>query len=155
MNEALTEFLQLDYFWYWWFAACILMMLEMLLPDMFFMALASAATATGLLGIFLSDLSFSIQFSIFAACAIISLFISRFFLAKQILVSDEPSLNKRSDDLIGRIFTLREPIIHGEGKLKAMASEWNITGENCDSGCQVKVIAIQGLTLQVIKVDES
>ena len=153
MSIMIEEFLALGTFWYWLFTACLLMMMEILIPDMFFMALASAAAEVGIIGFFFPNLTFGWMFTIFSAFAVISIWISQRYLSKEILVSEEPLLNRRSDDLIGRNFTLNAPIVHGEGRLKAMASHWNITGPDCPAGSRVKVVKVDGITLKVIVVD--
>ncbi len=152
MTEMINNFLALDTFWYWLFAACLLMMMEILIPDMFFMALASAAAEVGIVGFFFPTLTFGWMFTIFSAFAVISIWISQRYLSKEVLVSEEPLLNRRSDDLIGRNFTLHEPIINGEGRVKAMASYWNITGADCPVGSRIKVVDVDGITLKVIVV---
>jgi len=65
--------------------------------------------------------------------------------------SDEPLLNKRAQQYIGRVFTLDEPIVNGVGMVKVDDSSWRITGPDIDAGNKVKVIGEDGMSLKVEK----
>jgi len=68
---------------------------------------------------------------------------------KNPLVTDEPALNRRGEQYIGRSFTLTEPIVNGEGKIKVDDSIWKISGADMEAGASVCVIALEGSILKV------
>jgi membrane protein implicated in regulation of membrane protease activity len=73
----------------------------------------------------------------------------RSYRKKNPIVTDEPALNRRAEQYVGQSFTLKEPIVNGEGKIKVDDSTWKITGTDIDAGATVRVIAVEGSTLIV------
>ena len=63
--------------------------------------------------------------------------------------TDQPTLNRRGEQYIGRTFTLDEPIINGLGKIRVDDSTWKIEGEDCASGTRIKVVGAEGTLLRV------
>jgi len=73
----------------------------------------------------------------------------RSYRKKNPVITDEPALNRRAEQYVGQSFTLKEPIVNGEGKIKVDDSTWKITGTDIDAGETVRVIAVEGSTLIV------
>ncbi len=63
--------------------------------------------------------------------------------------SEQPGLNQRGTELLGRTFNLHEAIVEGRGKIKAGDTLWLVTGPDLPSGQAVKVTAINGVILTV------
>jgi membrane protein implicated in regulation of membrane protease activity len=63
--------------------------------------------------------------------------------------TDQPTLNRRGASYVNRNFTLTEPIVNGVGKLRVDDSQWRISGPDVAAGTQVRVVAVDGTTLQV------
>ncbi|MCC2108823.1 MAG: NfeD family protein, partial [Hyphomicrobiales bacterium] len=63
----------------------------------------------------------------------------------------ETGLNSRAAALVGREFTLIEPIVSGEGKAKVLDTVWRVTGADTPAGSRVRVtgVAAQGAVLKV------
>ncbi len=145
--------LQLDVYWYWWMFACCLFLLEILVPDIFFMSLATSSVIVGVVVLLMPELTFTWQFFMFACLSIIGLFFSRKHLEKIVIDSDEPLLNHRMASFVGRVFTLQESIIDGQGQIRAEGSYWQITGQDCPIGTRVRVIGIDDGLLKVKTID--
>jgi hypothetical protein len=67
--------------------------------------------------------------------------------------TDQPELNRRSRQYIGRTFTLEEPIVNGVGKLHVDDTTWRIVGENLPAGQNIIVIGVDGILLKVEKTE--
>ena len=147
------EFFQLSFYWYWWIFACLLFMSEMILPDMFFMPLSLAALITGVVNLFMPDLIFSWQFITFSIAGVLSLTISKIYLSKTQITSDNPLLNRRAEQFIGRSFTLKKPIEDGIGSERLDGSYWRLTGADYPIGTRVKIVNTDGISLQVKRVE--
>lgn len=145
--------LQLEIYWYWWMFACTLFLMEMLVPDIFFLSLAVSAVLVGFLLLLFPELKFPWQFFAFSILSIIGLIMSRMYLNSTPMDSDEPLLNRRGENYVGRIFTLNDPIIDGVGQVKADSSYWNVTGPDCPAGTRVRVIGISGIVLKVKPIE--
>ncbi|NOU20807.1 MAG: NfeD family protein [Methyloglobulus sp.] len=139
-------------FWYWWVLAFVFLILEMLTPGFFFMWLAVSGLITGLVVWLLPALSLNIQVFIFSVFSVLAVTAWRFYGKKFPMETDQPLLNKRGAQYIGRVFSLHEPIVNGQGKIKVDDSIWKVHGEDCDISTKVKVTAIRGTVFDVEKV---
>jgi len=135
--------------WTWWIVAGLLLIVELMVPTIFFMWLGIAAAATGLLHLVL-PLSWQMEVAIFCALSVIFLLAGRpWMLKRQALVSDQPNLNKRMYNFIGKVYPLDKPIVRGHGSLTIDDTHWKVSGPDLKAGNWVKVTGVDGLTLQV------
>lgn len=63
--------------------------------------------------------------------------------------SDQPDLNRRGAQSIGRIYTVAEPIIGGRGKVHVGDTLWTVQGPDAAAGTRVTVTAVNGTVLLV------
>jgi membrane protein implicated in regulation of membrane protease activity len=94
-----------------------------------------------------------VQIFVFSILSVITITAWRFYGKKHPIETDQPLLNKRGAQYIGRVFNLYEAIENGQGKIKADHSIWKVHGEDCDIKTRVKVIASRGTVFDVEKVD--
>lgn len=134
--------------WNWFILGGILLVLEVLTPGIFMLWLGLAAIATGVIS-FIIPLGWQVQVVIFAILSVISVLLGRKFQPGGQVDSDKPFLNRRHDALVGRVFTLDEPIVHGAGRVRVDDSTWRVTGPDCPAGTKVKVERTDGATLIV------
>lgn len=139
-------------FWYWWIAAAILITLEVLAPTFYLLWTGIAAFIVGLFVWMVPSLTWEIQIITFAILSIVSIVVWRNYAKKNPAESDEPLLNRRGEQYIGRVVTLEEPIIDGMGKVKLDDSTWKIKGEDCSAGTKIKIIGVDNVVFQVEKV---
>jgi inner membrane protein len=140
-------------FWYWWVLAFVLLILEMLTPGFFFMWLAVSGFITGLLVWLFPALSINMQVLLFSVFSVLAITAWRFYGKKLSLATDQPLLNKRGAQYIGRVFNLHEPIENGQGKIKVDDTLWKVHGEDCDIHTKVKVTGIRGTVFDVENAD--
>jgi len=67
--------------------------------------------------------------------------------------SDLPHLNRRGDQLTGRIAIVAEPIVAGRGKVKVGDTLWAVEGPDLPSGNLVRVTAARATVLLVESVE--
>ena len=136
--------------WFWWVAAGILLLFELVAPGVFFIWLAMAAAATGLLDNVL-HLPWQAELLVFAALSVAAVFAGRrLYKGPSVEPEDNPHLNRRQMSYVGRSFTLKEPIVDGRGKLTIEDTIWEIDGPDMAPGSRVKVAAIDGMRLVVV-----
>jgi len=140
-------------FWYWWVLALIFLVVEILAPGFFFLWMAVSGFVTGILVLMIPALSLNVQIFIFSLLSIIAILVWKFYIKKYATETDQPLLNKRGAQYIGRTFNLYEAIENGQGKIKVDDSIWKVQGEDCDINTRVKVIAIRGTVFDVEKVN--
>ena len=136
-------------FWHWLLIAITLISIEMLAPGFFFLWMAISAFLVGGLLFLLPLLMIEWQLFIFSILSISSIVVWRNHLKTHPVVTDHPLLNQRTAQIVGRVFSLEEAIINGQGKIKIGDSLWRVQGEDCAINNKVKVIAAKGTILDV------
>jgi len=140
-------------FWHWWIFAVVLMCIEMLAPGAFFIWSGIAAAIVGLILLIIPVLGWQVQMLLFAIFSIVAVLLGRQYLQQRgAMESDQPMLNRRGEQYVGRVFTLSDPIIDGTGRVHVDDSSWRIEGKDMDAGSRIKVVAISGSTLIVERV---
>ncbi len=140
-------------FWYWWIFAVVLMIFELFAPGAFFIWMGIAAVLVGAIVGLIPSLFWEYQVLCFSVLSVISVVCWRIYLRKNPPESDLPLLNQRSAQYIGRVFTLENPILDGQGKIKVDDSIWKIQGEDCAKNTRIKVVAVNGTILIVEAID--
>jgi len=136
--------------WYWFSFAAVLIILEMLLGVNFFLLwLGISAVSVGLIMIVYPHISWEYQFIIFAIESIACIVFWHLHLKNNPTISDEPRLNRRSEQYIGRVVTLTDPIVNGRGKIHIDDSFWRIEGEDLPAGASIKIVDVDGVILKV------
>jgi membrane protein implicated in regulation of membrane protease activity len=135
--------------WHWAVLGISLLILEILAPGVFFMWMGMAAGIVALLTWLISGISWQLQVLAFAGLSIVTVIIGRKWLNPQPADSEEPTLNRRGEQYVGRVFTLDQPIINGEGKIRVDDTTWKIRGRDCNSGTRVRVTGVDGVVLLV------
>lgn len=135
--------------WSWFVLAGLFLLLELFLPGVFFIWLAFAAAATGVAD-WLFDLPWQAELLIFAFTAAVAVYGGRrFYRGPGMEPVDNPHLNRRQMGYVGRVFTLREPISDGRGKLAIEDTVWEIEGPDLAAGSRIRVTAVKGMSLVV------
>jgi membrane protein implicated in regulation of membrane protease activity len=148
-----TFFASIDY-WHWWILAGILLIIEVAAPSFFFLWLSVAAGITGLALLAVPDLGWEYQVLLFSGLSIISLTLFKRYQHAHPVTTDQPALNRRGEQYIGRTFTLEEPISNRTGVIRVDDSTWRITGADLPTGTTVTVVGVDGVILKVEAVQD-
>ena len=139
-------------YWHWWLLALSVLILELTVAGSFYLLwVAFAAGVVGLVVLVVAP-AWQAQFVLFAVLSAVSMVIGHRFRPKP-EVSDRPTLNRRGESYVGRVFTLSEPIVNGVGKLRVDDSQWRIAGPDAPAGAKVRVTGVDGTTLKVESAD--
>lgn len=143
--------------WNWFILGAILLAIEILAPGVYLLWLGVAAIITGLLSFLLGNAGiwgWQTQVLVFLALSIICVLIGRrVFPTSGSDDTDEPLLNQRERQLVGRTATLEEPISEGRGRIRLGDTLWRVTGPDLAAGTQVRVVAAEGGQLTVAAVE--
>jgi len=135
--------------WSWIIAGAILLALELAVPGAFLMWLGLAAVIVGAIT-FLVDWSWQAQGIAFAVFAIASVPLWRRVARNVDPQTESPLLNRRTEALVGRVFTLEKPIVDGVGVVRIDDTIWRVMGAaDAPAGSRVKVIRADGANLAV------
>ena len=147
MGDLINSFVALGP-WAWIIAGVILLAIELAVPGAFMMWLGIAAALVGAISLVV-NWSWQWQCVAFAAFAIASIPLFRRFALKAEPQSEAPLLNRRTEALIGRVFTLEKPIVDGAGTVRIDDTIWRVRGPECPAGSRVKVTQADGANLAV------
>ena len=70
-------------------------------------------------------------------------------LARPATSVSHPFLNKRTDALVGRVFTLERPIVDGSGTVRIDDTIWRVAGPDAPAGSRVRIVQADGASLTV------
>ena len=139
---------QLTY-WHWFILAALLIILEVFAPGAFMLWIGIAAGVVGTVLYFVPSMTWEYQLMLFSIASVGSIVAWRSYRSNNPITTDEPTLNRRGSQYIGRTFTLDEPIANGIGKIRVDDSTWKIEGTDCPAGSKVKVVGIDNTVLKV------
>ena len=141
--------------WNWMALGLVLLGLEIVVPGIFLLWIGIAAIIVGTLTLMIGDVamwSWQLQIVLFLILSRVSAYIGKKVMAKSEGVSDEPFLNQRAEQLVGRTATLAEPIAEGRGRIKLGDTQWRVSGPDLPVGAKVKVVSTDGSELSVEKM---
>lgn len=142
-------------FWQWWILGLVLVIVEVFAPGAFLIWIGIAAGVVGLLVLLLPGFPWQFQVLTFGVLSVAIVLLWRRYLQAHPVHSEAPTLNRRGEQYVGRVFTLDEPIINGIGKLRVDDSIWRITGVDCPAQSKVVITGVDGVVLRVGPQDES
>ena len=140
--------------WTWFILAVTLIAIEIFLPSTIFVWFGVAAAIVGIALMILPGLSWEVQLLTFAAISILSISSWRIYLRVHPPQSDNPLLNRRSEQYIGGTFLLETAIVNGTGKVRVGDTLWTVKGPDLQSGSKVRVTGVDGPILMVETVEE-
>jgi membrane protein implicated in regulation of membrane protease activity len=134
--------------WNWLIAGLVLMALELVAPGVFMLWLGLAALLVGIISLF-TDWIWQVQVIAFAAFSLAAVPLWRRLATQSSTNAQSKFLNRRSDALVGRVFTLDKPIMDGSGTVRVDDTIWRVSGPDCPAGSKVKVVRADGASLTV------
>ncbi len=138
--------------WNWMVLGFALLALEIVVPGFFLLWIGIAALVTGAVSLGLWELSFwtwHLQVLLFLALSIVTVLVGRRLIRDGGDGSDEPLLNRRGEQLVGREATLTESIIDGRGRVKIGDTMWRVAGPNLPAGTKVRVVSATASDLEL------
>lgn len=138
--------------WGWMVFGLALLALETIVPGFYLLWIGLAALATGVLSLLLVDAGFwgwEAQMLAFLALSLLSAYAGSKIMSSRSSQSDQPLLNRRGDQLIGRLATLSEPIVNGRGRVKIGDTLWRISGPDLPAGTTVRVTGSADMDLEL------
>lgn len=136
-------------FWHWWIAGIALVIIEVFAPGAVFLWMGISAGVVGAVLLAVPDISWQVQFLVFAVLSVGSIAGWRVYHKRNPTESDQPSLNRRGEQYVGRVFTLEEAIVNGQGKIQVDDSTWKVEGADLPAGTKIQVTGVEGTVLKV------
>ncbi len=138
--------------WNWMVLGFALLALEILVPGVFLLWIGIAAILTGALSLQLWEWGFwtwQVQMLVFLGLSLVSAFAGKKIMRGTEQETDEPLLNRRAEQMVGRTATLADPITEGVGRVKLGDTVWRVFGPDLPAGTRVRIVAARGGDLTV------
>jgi len=136
-------------YWHWLALGGVLIIVEAFAPGFLFVWLGFAALAVGLALLVWPSLGLSLQLLVFAVLAVASMFAWRYWQGSRVPTSEQPHLNRRGAQYVGRRAVLVDPIVNGRGRAKIGDTSWQVSGPDLPAGRVVEIAGIDGTVLEV------
>lgn len=129
--------------WNWIVLGLVLLALEIAAPGAFLLWIGIAALLTGMASFQLAEAAWwgwQLQVVLFLVLSIAAVLVGKRVLASTHSdESDQPLLNRRAQQLVGRVSTLEEPIVNGRGRVRLGETMWLAKGPDMPAGAQVRI----------------
>lgn len=133
----------------WGALALVLFAAEALAPGAFMLWIGIGAAAVFVLVAVFADIPLLWQVVAFVVLSVVSIQCYRRWGRSHDRQSDQPLLNRRAEQLIGRVIALDQDIVAGKGRAKIDDAFWVVAGPDLPAGTPVRVVAVEGMTLKV------
>lgn len=134
--------------WSWWLLGLVLLGLELVMPGFVLVWFGVGAILVGGLALVVSWSVWTLAL-VWAGLSIVLLVVGRRWFRTDAATSEDPLLNDRAGRIIGRTFTLPEPLGENGGHLRVDDTTWRIRGPLLPAGARVVVRAVEGAVLVV------
>lgn len=139
--------------WLWFVLAVVLLIFETIVPGIHFLWFGLAAAAIGLIGLVI-PMAWPWQVILFAIVSTATVAFVRSRTSADVVKTDEPVLNIRGAQYIGRTVTVEDAIANGRGKVRVGDTVWSAEGEDAPKGARVIVTGVNGTVLVVTTEDD-
>ncbi|MDX3935391.1 NfeD family protein [Stenotrophomonas sp.] len=133
----------------WGALALVLFAAEALAPGAFMLWIGIGAAAVFVLVAVFADIPLLWQVVAFVVLSVVSIQCYRRWGRSHDRQSDQPLLNRRAEQLIGRVVVLDQAIVAGKGRAKIDDAFWVVAGPDLPAGSPVRVVAVEGMALKV------
>ncbi|MDB6164473.1 MAG: nfeD-like family protein [Xanthomonadaceae bacterium] len=133
----------------WGAASLLLFAAEALAPGAFMLWLGFAAVVVFVGVLVVPGIPLLAQVAAFVALSFISIQVYRTWFRRNERVSDQPMLNRRAQQLVGRVVNLESAIVGGRGRVQIADALWDVHGPDLPAGTAVRIVGIDNMTLRV------
>ncbi len=155
----ILNFIQEMGVWTWWILGIALIGIEVLAPGTFFLWFGLAAFVVGaitmMVGLDSAIWVWQFQLIVFVCLALVFAIAGRSLMQKKGWdKSEQPALNERGAQLIGRHAVLSQPITEGMGRATIGDTTWRVIGPDLPEGTKVVVTGASAGTLTVGRLED-
>jgi hypothetical protein len=149
--------------WHWLIAGVVCLGIEIAMPGVVFLWLGLAAFLTAAIvwvagvasgasfaeALVTGAMSWESQTIVFAVLAVVCTAAGRLWVRRHPVPTDDPDLNRRGRQYVGRRFVLDQPIHSGRGRMRVDDTVWKVAGDDLPAGAEVVVTDVDGVVLRV------
>ena len=138
--------------WNWMVLGFVLLVAEVAAPGIFMLWIGIAALLVGAASLLLWDAglwTWQVQVLVFLVLSLLSAYAGKKLMGGRDQPTDQPLLNRRGEQMIGRTATLAEPIREGRGRIQIGDTLWRVSGPDLPAGTRVKVVGANDIDLEL------
>ena len=138
--------------WNWMVLGFVLLVMEIVAPGVFMLWIGIAALIIGAVSLIIWDAAFwtwQVQVLAFLILSLVSAYIGKRLVGGRHEDADQPLLNRRGAQMVGKLATLVEPIKDGRGRIKLGDTLWRVSGPDLPAGTQVRVTSAADTDLEL------
>lgn len=144
----IVDFIVANSPWSWIVAGLVLLALELVVPGGFLLWMGISGVVTGLVTLFWA-VGWPVQWLIFGMLSLVSIALWVRWTRSRPSRTDRPLLNQRTDQLVGQIVVLEQPIQQGFGRVILGDTVWRVSGVDLPAGQRVRIVGGDGAVLRV------
>ncbi|MBP8080844.1 MAG: NfeD family protein [Arenimonas sp.] len=136
--------------------ACLSLLLiaaEVVAPGVFMLWLGMAAAVVFAVVLLVPGIPRPLQALGFIVLSFAFIAVYRRYFRKADQQSDQPLLNRRAEQFVGKVYVLESSISNGTGQIKMGDALWTVAGPDLPAGARVRVTAAQSMVLTVVPAD--
>ena len=136
--------------------ACLSLLLiaaEVVAPGVFMLWLGMAAAVVFAVVLLVPGIPPPLQALGFIVLSFAFIAVYRRYFRKADQQSDQPLLNRRAEQFVGKVYVLESAISNGTGRIKLGDALWTVTGPELPAGARVRVTAAESMVLSVVPAD--
>jgi len=134
----------------WACLALLLIAAEVIAPGVFMLWLGMAAGVVFAVVLLVPGIPRPLQALGFIVLSFAFIAVYRRYFRKRDELSDQPLLNRRAEQFVGKVFVLDSAIVNGFGKIKVGDALWTVAGPELAAGSRVRVTAADSMVLTVV-----
>lgn len=134
----------------WLVIALVLFAAEALAPGAFMLWLGIAAAVVFAIVLAVPGLSLLAQAAIFVLLSFAAALVYRRWFRGRGRRADDSTLNRRAEQLVGRVVPLEHAIVNGIGRVQIADAYWEVHGEDLPAGSAVRIVGVDGMSLRVV-----
>jgi len=133
----------------WAALALLLFAAEAMAPGAFMLWMGLAAVVMFAAVWIVPGIPLLVQAVAFVVLSFVSVQVYRTWFRRGDRRSDQPLLNRRAEQLVGRVVQLDQAISGGRGRAKVDDAFWVVEGPELPAGSAVRIVAVDGMSLKV------
>jgi membrane protein implicated in regulation of membrane protease activity len=134
--------------WNWLILAVLLLVLETVIPGVHFLWFGLAAAVVGVLALVIG-FAWPWQVLAFIVLSVATVLWVKRDARPDVALSDQPDLNERGRQYVGRSVVVEQAIANGRGKVRVGDTLWAVEGPDVPVGASVTVTGTKGTVLVV------
>jgi inner membrane protein len=138
---------------FWAALALLLIGMETMAPGILLLWLGFAAAGVFVVMLFGLKLSVLTQTLVFVVFSFVSVAVYFRFFRKSGETTDQPLLNRKQEQLVGKHINLETAIVNGDGRVKIGDAFWTVQGPDMPQGALVRVIGVDAGILRVLPAE--